>query len=130
MMPSPDRAAAACLELLERALAEGRPPELAGCAAAALDDALRELARRHGAAAAPLIREIADGGPTKELRKSARLAIYRLSQSGVAVPASPPARSAPPVVGRRAERPVRAWLSGIDGSGSRAAWILFDGGLG
>jgi hypothetical protein len=25
---------------------------------------------------------------------------------------------------------VRAWLSGIDGSGSRAAWILFEGGLG
>lgn len=25
---------------------------------------------------------------------------------------------------------MRAWLSGIDGSGSRAAWILFEGGLG
>jgi hypothetical protein len=34
------------------------------------------------------------------------------------------------VVTRAAEQPVRAWLSGIDGSGSRAAWILFEGGLG
>jgi hypothetical protein len=34
------------------------------------------------------------------------------------------------VVTREAEQPVRAWLSGIDGSGSRAAWILFEGGLG
>jgi hypothetical protein len=25
---------------------------------------------------------------------------------------------------------VRAWLSGIDGSGSRAAWIVFEGGMG
>src|SRR4029077_9460829 len=35
-----------------------------------------------------------------------------------------------PVVAREAEHPVRAWLSGIDGSGSRAGWILFEGGLG
>jgi hypothetical protein len=35
-----------------------------------------------------------------------------------------------PVVAREAEHAVRAWLSGIDGSGSRAAWILFEGGLG
>ena len=34
------------------------------------------------------------------------------------------------MVTRAAEHPVRAWLSGIDGSGSRAAWILFEGGLG
>jgi hypothetical protein len=34
------------------------------------------------------------------------------------------------VVTREADLPVRAWLSGIDGSGSRAAWILFEGGLG
>ena len=42
-----------------------------------------------------------------------------------------PPRPAPrPVVERRAERPARAWLSGIDGTGSRAAWILFEGGFG
>ena len=33
------------------------------------------------------------------------------------------------MVAREAEHPVRAWLSGIDGSGSRASWILFEGGL-
>jgi hypothetical protein len=34
------------------------------------------------------------------------------------------------VIARPPERAVRAWLSGIDGSGSRAVWILFEGGLG
>jgi hypothetical protein len=34
------------------------------------------------------------------------------------------------VVTREAEHAVRAWLSGIDGSGSRAVWILFEGGFG
>jgi hypothetical protein len=34
------------------------------------------------------------------------------------------------MVARRTERGVRSWLSGIDGSGSRAAWILFEGGVG
>jgi hypothetical protein len=30
-------------------------------------------------------------------------------------------------VERRPERAVRAWLSGVDGSGSRAVWLLFEG---
>jgi hypothetical protein len=34
------------------------------------------------------------------------------------------------VIRKRADQAVRAWLSGIDGTGSRAAWILFEGGLG
>ena len=34
------------------------------------------------------------------------------------------------MVERRAESAARAWLSGIDGSGSRAVWVLFDGALG
>jgi len=46
-------------------------------------------------------------------------------------PARPAAApTARPVVTREAEHAVRAWLSGVDGSGSRAAWILFEGGLG
>ena len=58
----------------------------------------------------------------------AKLAIYRLGQAGISVPPAPvPAR---PVIARPPERAVRAWLSGIDGSGSRAVWILFEGGLG
>ncbi len=44
----------------------------------------------------------------------------------------PPRRGPPcgPVIRRHAERAIRAWLSGIDGTGSRAVWILFEGGLG
>ena len=35
-----------------------------------------------------------------------------------------------PVVEREPERATRAWISGIDGSGSRAVWIVFEGGFG
>jgi hypothetical protein len=119
----------ACLQSLERALASGEPPELSGCTGAIFDGALRELIRRHGASAAPLLRALAEQVPAKDLRKIAKLAIYRLEQAGVAVP---PAAVGPmrPVVARQAEHAVRSWLSGIDGSGSRAVWILFEGGLG
>ena len=34
------------------------------------------------------------------------------------------------MVERRPERAARAWLSGVDGSGSRAVWLLFDGAFG
>jgi hypothetical protein len=34
------------------------------------------------------------------------------------------------VVERRAERAVRGWLSGVDGSGSRAVWLLFEDAAG
>jgi hypothetical protein len=65
----------------------------------------------------------------RAVRKAARLAVYRLGQRGV----QPPPRPAPkPVIERRAERAARAWLSAVDGSGSRAVWVLFDvatGGL-
>jgi hypothetical protein len=118
----------ACLEALERALAEGTPPDLGDCTPATLDRALRELIRRQGQAAGPLLRALAERAPAKGLRKTAKAAIYRLAQSGIQVPASTP--PAPPMIARRAERPARAWLSGIDGSGSRAVWILFEGGVG
>ncbi|HKW94299.1 MAG TPA: VWA domain-containing protein [Methylomirabilota bacterium] len=77
----------------------------------------------------PLLERLTAAGD-KEHRRAVRRAFYRLEQSGVR-----PARAAAgapvrPVVTREAEHPVRAWLSGIDGSGSRAAWILFEGGLG
>src|SRR2546422_3099291 len=53
--------------------------------------------------------------------------LYRLSHHGHPPPSAPPPA---PIVQRRAPRAVRAWLSGIDGSGSRAAWILFEGPYG
>ena len=129
MMATPASGAeAACLDALERALGGETPPDLGPCPATVLDGALRELVRRRGADAAPLLRTLADLGPSKELRKVAKLAIYRLGQAGISVPPAP--ASARPVIARPPERAVRAWLSGIDGSGSRAVWILFEGGLG
>jgi hypothetical protein len=123
-------AEAACLDVLEGALGGGEAPDLARWTPRVVDRALQELVKRHGARAAPLLRAIADRSRAKDTRKLARLAIYRLEQSGVSVPR--PADRSPigPVVKLEAERPVRAWMSGIDGTGSRAVWILFEGGLG
>ena len=118
----------ACLDALERAIATHTSPDLTGCSASALDGALRALVKRRGDDAVPLLRDLAGGAPSKDLRKMAKRAIYRLEQAGVEVPPAAPTRR--PVVARSVERPVRAWLSGIDGSGSRAVWILFEGGLG
>ncbi len=122
--------AAACLAALEAALAGGNPPALARVSPAALDDALRALVKRHGAASLPLIERLADAAPDKDHRRAVRRALYRLEQSGLRPPRTAAAAPTRPVVTRAAEHPVRAWLSGIDGSGSRAAWILFEGGLG
>jgi hypothetical protein len=125
--PAPQGEAAACLASLDAALAGGPLPPLAAVSSPVLDLALRALAKRHGAAAVPLLERLAGAAADKEHRRAARRALYRLEQSGLPRAAVPPAR---PVVTREAVQPVRAWLSGIDGSGSRAAWILFEGGLG
>jgi hypothetical protein len=127
---APDGEAAACLAGLDAALAGSGLPALARVSAAALDLALRALVKRHGAAALPLLERLADAAPDKEHRRAARRALYRLEQSGLRPAGRAAAAPARPVVTREAEHPVRAWLSGIDGSGSRAAWILFEGGLG
>jgi hypothetical protein len=121
--------AAACLAALETALAAGALPDLREVDAGALDDALKRLAQRRRAEIAPLCQRLAREAPTKELRKAARRALYRLALTGVEMAPAAPA-AARPVVERHAEQPVRAWLSGIDGSGSRVTWILFSGGLG
>ena len=124
-------AAAACRAALEAALA-GAPlaatiATLSATPETVVDAALREFAQAHGAAALPVLTALAEDPAARGVRRLARRALYRLAQKGVAAPP----RAAPrPVVGRRAERPARAWLSGIDGTGSRAAWILFEGGFG
>jgi len=128
--PAPREETAACLAALEAALAGGDPPALARVSPPALDDALRALAKRHGAASLPLLERLAGAAPDKDHRRAVRRALYRLEQSGLRPPRAAAATPARPVVTRAAEHPVRAWLSGIDGSGSRAAWILFEGGLG
>jgi hypothetical protein len=69
---------------------------------------------------------MASGGD-RALRHAARRALYRLAQRGIR-PEAPPAPR--PVVERRTQRAVRAWLSGVDGSGARAAWIVFEGPYG
>ena len=127
---APSDAATACLAVLEAALDDATPPMLPAGHAADLDEALRALARRHGAAAVPLLERLAGAAPDKEQRRAARRALYRLEQAGQRPARAAPASPVRPVVAREAEHAVRAWLSGIDGSGSRAAWILFEGGLG
>jgi hypothetical protein len=124
---------AACRRALDDAVLDPArldPAPLAALAAAApgaIDDALHAFADAHGAAAMPVLEVLAAGRLDRAVRRAARLAIYRLAQRGVA----PPARPTPkPVVERRPERAVRAWLSGIDGSGSRAVWLLFEGAWG
>jgi hypothetical protein len=129
--PAPRDEAAACLAALETALAGGGDlPALAHVSPTALDEALRALAKRHGGAALPLLERLVEAAPDKAHRREVRRALYRLDQSGLRPPRAAAAAPARPVVTRTAEHPVRAWLSGIDGSGSRAAWILFEGGLG
>jgi hypothetical protein len=100
---------------------------LAALASDDLDDTLRAFADAHGAAALAVLEALNAPRLDRAVRRAARLAVYRLAQRGVAAPAKPVAR---PVVERRAETAARAWLSGIDGSGSRAVWVLFDGPLG
>jgi hypothetical protein len=124
-------AAAACRAALEAAQA-GAPlattlRALTEAPATIVDAALRDFAQAHGAAALPVLTALAEDPAARAVRRPARRALYRLSQKGVTAPPRPAPR---PVVERRAERPARAWLSGIDGTGSRAAWILFEGGFG
>ena len=126
-------AGAAARAALDDALARARRPDAASLAvlaatpAAALDRALRAFAGDHGAAALPVLTALTADGVDREVRRAARRALYRLAQRGVAPPAAPAPRA---VVERRVERATRAWLSGIDGSGSRAVWILFEDGWG
>jgi hypothetical protein len=123
----------ACRAVLETALAEPARLDtaarhtLAAAGEATLETALREFALAHGAAAVPVLTTLAADEAARGVRRAAKRALYRLAQHGVTAPA-PPARRA--VVERRPERAVRAWLSGIDGTGSRAVWVLFEGGFG
>ena len=90
-----------------------------------LDAALREFVRTRREAALPVVVALASGGASAT-RRVAKKALYRLAQSGI----TPPAPETRPIVERRPERPVRGWLSGVDGTGTRAAWILFEAGYG
>jgi hypothetical protein len=97
---------------------------LAADAPAAVDDTLRAFADAHGAAALPVLEALTSERTDRTVRRAARVALYRLAQRGVQAAPRPAPK---PVVERRPERAARAWLSGVDGSGSRAVWLLFEG---
>ena len=124
---------AACRAVLEAALADPARLDVAarqtlGAAAEPLlDQALRDFAAAHGASALPVLTTLAADDHARGVRRAAKRALYRLAQQGVTAPARPARR---PVVERQPERAARAWLSGIDGTGSRAVWVLFEGGFG
>lgn len=126
MSPPPD-GPAACRRVLEAALADPArldPASLAAAPAAELEAALRDFADTRSERALPVLAALVARG-AGDVRRAARRALYRLAQRGVA---PPPVPSPQPVVPRPAPHAARAWLSGIDGSGSRAIWIVFDAG--
>jgi hypothetical protein len=88
-----------------------------------LDETLRGFAQDRAADALPLLTTLAGERAGRVVRRVARRALYRLAQRGVTAPSAAPSR---PVVERREQRATRAWLSGIDASGSRAIWVLFE----
>ena len=124
---------AACRAVLEAALADPARLDavarqtLAAASAPTLESALRDFVAAHAAAALPVLAALAADEAARGVRRAARRALYRLSQQGVTAPAKPPRRA---VVERRPEQAARAWFSGIDGTGSRAVWVLFEGGFG
>lgn len=126
---------AAGRSLLETLLTRAAPPGphelqmLADLPASILDEALRQFSGARGAAALPVLTALAAETAPRPVRRAAKRALYRLAQGGVTPPA-PAAPSAPAASSQAALRPVRAWVSGIDGSGSRAVWILFEGAWG
>ena len=126
---------------------------------AELPAALRGLARAHGAEAVPVLARCLAGrpewveaaagalgglaipaaavalqaaesrAPTRAARAAVRRGLYRLRQAGVPSAApSPSAGGLPP--SRFPARPVEAWMSPIDGTGSRGVWLLIEGRLG
>jgi hypothetical protein len=123
-----DPRAAAARAALEAALSgDTTPAELSGLGDDVLDGVVASFADDHGEAALPMLTRLASSGTDRGPRRAARRALYRLAQRGV-TPA--PAEAPRPIVTRGSERAIHAWLSGVDGSGSRATWIVFEGAYG
>jgi hypothetical protein len=126
--PPDDPRAAGARAALEAALGgEATLAELSGLREDVLDGVVAAFADAHAAAALPLLTRLAGPGFDRAVRRAAKRAFYRLAQRGV-LPA--PTAAPRPVVERQNERATRAWLSGVDGSGSRATWIVFEGAYG
>jgi hypothetical protein len=120
-----------------------------------IPDALRLLARAHGVAALPVLRRCLAGrrewataaaealgtvrtpqaaailataeltAPPKPVRTAVRRALYRLRQAGVTPPAPPPT-----VLPLGRPKPSQAWMSAVDGTGTRGVWLLLEGPAG
>jgi hypothetical protein len=131
-MTSPSAGADAARGILNAALGTAgqiAPAELTTIAeltAEELDETLRAFAADEGAAALPVLSTLSEKA-ARPVRRAAKLALYRLAQQGVVAPRPTLPRH---VVEREAERATRAWISAVDGTGSRAAWILFQGPFG
>jgi hypothetical protein len=126
-----DAAATACRQALEAIARAGTTSALelgalAAAPAAVVEAALSAFANDRGAEALPTLTRLAAERTERAVRRAARRALYRLAQRGIA-PAPVLARH---VVARQPERAVRAWMSAIDGSGSRATWLVFEGAYG
>ena len=124
--------AVACRQVLEAIARTGdASPDtlraLATTPAAVLDETLTAFASDRGADALPALTALASDRAERSVRRAAKRALYRLAQRGIA-PA--PAQRRVVVVERQPERAVRAWISAIDGSGSRAVWIVFEAAYG
>jgi len=127
-LPSDDPRVSAARAALDAAIGgDSAVPELRGLADDILDRVVAAFADEHGGDALPLLTRLASAGADRGVRRAARRALYRLAQRGVAP--EPPAAPRP-IVPRRTERAIHAWLSGVDGSGSRATWIVFEGTYG
>ena len=129
MTAAPDEAWRRALD--EALGAEGSVPAATAAAIAAaplsaLEAALRDAGDSAPEKALPVLVALGDsahGG----VRRVAKRALYRLAQRGITPAPRAPVR---PVVERGEARATRAWVSAIDGSGSRATWILFDAAFG
>ena len=107
-------------------LAPAAAAVLAAAPATVLDGALRTFADDNGADALAVLSALGTGSHGG-LRRAAKRALYRLAQRGIEPARGPAPR---PVIERSEARPVRAWISAIDGTGSRATWIVFEGAFG
>ena len=133
MTATPAPEAAACRQAVEAIARAGEAPAealraLAAAPATVLDETLITFAGERGAEALPALTVLASARAERAVRRAAKRALYRLAQRGITPAPEAPRRVV--VVERQTERAVRAWISAIDGSGSRATWILFEGPYG
>lgn len=113
-----------------RALASGTVEEVATTIAGAgpkAAGAVRLLPTVQGGEVVSLLRALARPGMDKEVRTAARLALHRLSASGISVA---PADARPARPGAREATLYRALGSAYDGNGTRALWLAAERPLG